>query len=132
MKEEVRVVAVEAIRDETAIMKARGYRLVTLTCVDLDPERFELLYHFDKDLKMTHLRTQAPKNAKVPSISPVYQAAFLVENEIQSLFGLMFEGLVIDYGQSLYLEGETVVTPFCKYQVAPSDGKEPADSKGNA
>ena len=115
MNEEVIPVELDTVYDETAKVKARGFRFVTMTCVDVDESRFEVLYHFDKDLTMKHFRLTVPKGRTVPSISPVYLAAFLVENEIQGLYGLMFDGLVLDYGQSLYLEEEVQTTPFCKY-----------------
>jgi ech hydrogenase subunit D len=66
---------------------------------------------------LKHLRLTVPKDAPVPSISPVYFAAFLVENEIQDLFGIRFQGLAIDYDRTLYLEAEVKKTPFCKYVV---------------
>jgi ech hydrogenase subunit D len=54
----------------------------------------------------------------------VYFAAFLVENEIQDLFGIHFKGLVLDYERTLYLDQEEKVTPFCKYSVERSDKEE--------
>jgi Ni,Fe-hydrogenase III component G len=43
--------------------------------------------------KFLFLPLTVPKDTLVPSISPVYFAAFLVENEIQDLFGIRFQGL---------------------------------------
>jgi len=102
---------------ETARIKAEGYRFVTLSCIEKDETQVEILYHFDRDLQMTHLRLTIPRTAPVPSITPVYLAAFLVENEIQDLFGLQFEGLPIDYHQTLYLEEEVKKAPLCTYSV---------------
>jgi hypothetical protein len=31
-----------------------GYRLLTLSCVDLGQAGFDILYHFDKDLRLEH------------------------------------------------------------------------------
>lgn len=102
---------------ETAKLKVEGYRLVTLTCVELDANRVDILYHFDKDFQLKHLRLTVPKALPVPSISPVYFAAFLVENEIQDLFGIRFQGLAIDYDRTLYLAEDVQTVPFCKYVV---------------
>ena len=70
---------------EVAKMKVQGYRLVTLSCMEIDETTVDILYHFDKDLELKHLRLTAAKRSPVPSISPVYFAALLVENEIQDL-----------------------------------------------
>jgi len=107
----------ETVVAEVAKIKVDGYRLITMSCVDLDEEKVDLLYHFDKDLKEKHLRMTVAKKAPVPSISPVYFAAFLIENEIEDQFGLKFDGLVLDFGGTLYLEEEVMRTPFCKYGV---------------
>lgn len=115
-------VTLEAVVDEVTKIKADGYRLITMTCVDIDEENVELLYHFDKDLKERHLRMTVAKKAPVPSISPVYFAAFLIENEIEDHFGITFDGLVLDFGGTLYLDEEVVRTPFCKYGVTRKDG----------
>ena len=106
---------IESVLGETAKLKVAGYRFVTLSCVELDEAMLEILYHFDKELDLKHLRLTVRKGVPVPSISPVYFAAFLVENEIQDLFGVCFQGLAIDYGRTFYLEGEVKETPFCKY-----------------
>jgi ech hydrogenase subunit D len=89
----------------------------------------ELLYHFDKDLKDRHLRMKIAKGASVPSISPVYFAAFLIENEIEDQFGVKFDGLVLDFGGTLYLEEEVMRTPFCKYGVTRTDGAAGGEAK---
>ena len=106
---------------EVAKLKVAGYRFVTISCVETSAEVVELLYHFDKDFNLRHLRLGVPHGAQVPSISPLYFAAFLVENEIQDLFGLCFDGLVIDYGRTLYLDGDLQATPFCKYSLKAAD-----------
>ena len=98
-------------------MKRSGYRLVTLTAVDLNEDEVDLIYHFDRELTLQHFRVNVSKSRPVPSISGVYFAAVLVENEIQDQFGLRFDGLALDYEAGLYLEEEAGRTPFCKYGV---------------
>jgi ech hydrogenase subunit D len=126
MREEITPVSAEALVGEAATLKVLGYRLVTLTCTEIDADTLDILYHFDKDLRLKHLRLTAPKSAAVPSISPVYFAALLVENEIQDFFGLRFEGLAVDYGGTLYLEEEAIKTPYCRFSLrtaAPVSGQ---------
>lgn len=125
MREEIMAVSAEALVGEVARLKVLGYRLVTLSCTELDASTVDILYHFDKDLGLKHLRLTALKAEAVPSISPVYFAALLVENEIQDFFGLRFEGLVLDYRGMLYLEEEALKTPYCRFSLrtaAPVSG----------
>lgn len=117
MIENIRDVSPQTLRAEVEKFKGDGWRLVTMTCVELDAANVDILYHFDKDLRMEHLRMKHAKASPVPSISGTYFAALLSENEMQGHFGLCFEGLVVDYGQTLLLDGEARRTPFCKYDV---------------
>jgi ech hydrogenase subunit D len=110
-----KTITAEDVLGEVTRLKIHGYRLVTLTAVTTGPDQVEILYHFDKDLNLVHLRlTTSPADA-VPSISPVYLAAFLVENEIQDLFHIRFQDIVIDYDRKLFLTAETEDTPFCRH-----------------
>lgn len=123
MREEIIPVGAEALVGEVAKLKVQGYRLVTLSCTELDATAVDILYHFDKGLGLKHLRLTAAKTIPVPSISPVFFAALLVENEIQDFFGLQFEGLVVDYRGTLYLEEESLKMPFCRFSIRTT-GKE--------
>ena len=120
---ETTAVGSDALKGEVLRLKGDGYRLVTMTCVDLDENNVDLLYSFDKDLKMVHLRMQQLKSQPAPSISDILFAAFLVENEIQDQFGICFEGLVLNFENYLYLEEEVARTPFCKYSVIRKDAQ---------
>ena len=121
MQQEVISVSSDMLVGAVATAKVEGFRFVTMSCVELDGSSVDLLYHFDKDLALKHIRLTALKDSAVASISAVYFAAFLVENEIQDLFGIRFNGLVFDYERTLYLDEEVKVTPFCKYTVEKSD-----------
>ena len=118
MREEVVATTLDTLLGEVAKAKVDGYRFVTLSCVEVDENTVDIFYHFDKDLVMKHYRLTVPKSAAVHSISPVYFAAFLVENEIQDLFGIQFSGLAVDYQGTFYLEEEVRRTPFCRYSIA--------------
>ena len=120
MLNEVIPVSAKNLLGETAKIKAEGYRFVTLSCMTSGEDEFEILYHFDKDLRLKHFRLNVSGVKPVPSISSVYFAAFLVENEIRDLFNIYFKGLAVDYERTLYLEEEVHTTPFCKYAVTGS------------
>ena len=109
----------EKLLEKAEVFKVSGYRFVTITCLEIDENSLEMIYHFDKDLKIVHHRMHILKNEIVPSLSPVFFAAFLVENEIIDQFGVTFENLVLDFGGSLYLDDndDITATPFCKYSV---------------
>jgi hypothetical protein len=78
-----------------------GWRLVTATCVPR-PGRRSVLYHFERDETLRHLRVELAGDEGVPSIGGVYPGAFLVENEMKELQGLTVTDLAIDYGGRLY------------------------------
>ncbi len=111
----------DALKDEILRLKSQGYRLMTITAVDIDEDHVDLIYHYDKGLKLANLRLKQPKKENAPSISDVDFAAFLVENEIQDQFGICFEGLALNFANHLYLDEEVAVTPFCKYGVTRKD-----------
>jgi len=125
---EVISVSLDDIIEKVARKKVEGYRFVTMSCAELDENTIDILYHLDKDLKLINFRLTVARNAAVASISPVYFAAFLVENEMQDLFEIRFTGLVIDYERTLYLEEEVKITPFCKYSITAANRQKPIPS----
>lgn len=94
-------------------LKAEGYRLAAITC-EHDNDNFELTYHFDLEYIMKNLRVVVTKEDDLTSISQIYPAAFLIENEFQDLYGLTFKNLTIDYKGHLYLADDAPVTPMLK------------------
>jgi ech hydrogenase subunit D len=108
---------------EVARFKAEGHRLATLSCVEADDGLLEILYHFDRNFELAHLSLAVPPDKKVPSISKVFLAAFAVENEIQDLFGIRFEGLAIDYEGRFYLEETVPAAPCCRLHVSRPAGQ---------
>ena len=113
----------DSVLDEVTRLKNKGYRLVTMSCIDLGDD-FDVLYHFDLDLKMVHLRLTSPKGEHIPSISGIYLAAFLIENETKDHFGIDFDGIALDFGGNLYLEPEVKKFPFCKVSVTKKNEQD--------
>ena len=109
-------ITLDAVVPTAEEMFRDGWRLVTQSVVDLGNEGFDLLYHYDKNLSEKHFRVTSPRGTVIPSISGVYFAALLIENENRDLFGLSYDGLVLDFNRTLYLEeaGDPVTAPFCK------------------
>lgn len=130
MIDDIRDVDGESLLGEVVKFKRDGFRLVTLTAVWADADHLSILYHFDRDFKLRHLRLTTGKNGVVPSITPVCFAAFLPENEIQDGFGVRFTNLCIDYGGLLFMQ--TVEGPP-PYAAAPMRLENKGDaSKGGA
>ena len=59
----------------------------------------------------------------VPSITGVYPAAFVFENESHDLFGVSFEGISIDFGGEFY-------TVAVAYPMNPRAAACPAEPQG--
>ncbi|MDP4089821.1 MAG: NADH-quinone oxidoreductase subunit C [Bacillota bacterium] len=108
---ECKIVDKKDIVKECQELKDKGYRYVAVTCEKLE-NGLELTYHFDLNYEMTHLRVPADFKDTIPSISNVFIAAFLIENEYQDLFGLTFENLIIDYKGHLYLTADGPSVPL--------------------
>jgi ech hydrogenase subunit D len=108
-----RAVTPENLLEEVKALFQSGHRLVTATCLD-QGENFEIIYHFDKDLKLTNLRMVFPKDKEIPSITGSYLAAFLIENEMKELFNVKISGIAVDYGGKLLVTEETIATPMLK------------------
>ena len=94
-----------------------GYRFVTATCANKTEEEFEITYTFDKDYEIKNLRITATKEEEIPSISNVYFCAFLVENEMNELFGLNVTNIAINYDGHLLLTGDNLDSPLAKQQI---------------
>ncbi len=105
---------------------AEGYRLVQIGCTTLE-SAYELNYSFDKDYRFTNLRMTVAPDEEVPSISVIYPNAFLYENEIHDLFGIVVKNIAIDYAGSLYRTA--IKTPFSVEHVkVPEPPKQKAEA----
>lgn len=92
-------------------LKAEGCRFAALTCEEV-AEGFELTWHFDLDYELRNIRITVKKGENVESISGIYPAAFLIENEIQDFFGIVFDNLSIDYKGRLILSENAPAYPL--------------------
>ncbi|KAA5806203.1 MULTISPECIES: NADH-quinone oxidoreductase subunit C [Thermoanaerobacterium] len=110
-----REVTVDNLKKEVKKYHDDGYRFVTETCLNLEGQ-FKIIYTFAKgyDLDNIHIVTDG-KN--VPSVSDVYSCALLVENEIKELFGVEFDGLVVDFGGNLMLGESSPISPQADIEI---------------
>jgi len=104
------IISVDGLLNQVRALKEHGWRLVQIGATRL-PEQVELTYSFDLESRLVNLRVLVPADAAiVPSISSVYWAAFLYENEIHDLFNVRVEGMAVDFHGNLYQT--TVPFPF--------------------
>jgi Ni,Fe-hydrogenase III component G len=101
----------DTVVGEVMNMKNDGQRLVTFSTYQ-EGDRIGILYHFDKDLENTHLRMVVDMDKPIPSVSGVYFAAMLVENEIRDQWNVEFDGLVLDFNRTLLLDPEVTQVPL--------------------
>lgn len=105
---------------------AAGHRLVQLHATTLI-DAIEINYTFADGSDLLTWRLAVPAQGTLASISHVYPAAFLYENEIHDLFGISFTSMSIDYNGGLYRLA--VPTPYAPVKPAAdedsADGLEP-------
>jgi ech hydrogenase subunit D len=101
-------------------------RLVTTVCNDLG-DKLEATYYFNESpaMTMSAVRIVVDKDEVVPSISKIYLAAVLNENEMKEMFGMKLNDIAIDFGGHMLLAQDSPVTPMLK----KSD--EPVEKKGS-
>ena len=105
MTELFECITAENLLSEVLQKKDDGYRLIQMCATGAELST-ELLYSFGKDYDLSHLKLNLEeKNQSLPSISEIFAPAFLYENEIHDLFGVVFRQLSLDYKGSLYRTG---------------------------
>jgi ech hydrogenase subunit D len=110
---------IESLVGRVAELRAEGWRLVQIGATAMG-QVLELNYSFDRQGTLLNLRLTVPgTGARVPSISSVYWCAFIYENEIHDLFGLVVEGMAMDFGGHFYQT--RVRFPFAC--TVPDDGR---------
>lgn len=95
---------------EAQKLNDNGYRFIIMDVVETS-DNFEIIYEFGKDYDMTTLRLTVARGAEIPSISPIFFNALLIENENQDLYGLKYKDLVVDFGGRLYMALDEVEAP---------------------
>ena len=96
--------AIDQVATIAADYKARGWRFVQL-CASTLEDSVELLYTYqsmDHDAGLEGVRVNVPDGMSVPSITASYPAAFVFENETHDLFGVMVDGINIDFNGEFY------------------------------
>lgn len=117
------------VLEKVASLLPRGYRFVTMTAVD-STTHFDIYYHFDLEFKLVTYRLELGKEETLLSISKIWFAALIVENEIQDLFGITVTGMEIDYQKRFLLAADAPEKPFCRVPGVGVSIIEPAKAGG--
>ena len=119
-------IGIERLLPEVDALRSAGWRIIQILCIS-SPEGNELSYSFGLGLEMRSLRIRLPAEApaavsKVPSITALYPAAFLYENEIRDLFGVSIERIAGDWdGKVFDVAGDR---PFSKVTIKAISSEE--------
>lgn len=132
--EEFSPLALGDLRREAAFLKADGWRFVQTHAVSTD-EGIDLYYSFMKDGLLRNLRIEAVTPADVvPSITDMFLAAFVFENEARELFGVNMGPIAIDFGGAMYApavgDPMTILTP--EQKAARDKARKAATAKAAA
>lgn len=96
---------------EAAVRKVEGWRFIQTHAVNTD-DGIDLYYSFMKDGVIENLRVQGVKDEPVPSITDMFLAAFVFENEARELFGVNMQDIAIDFHGGLYAPAEQAPMTF--------------------
>ncbi len=79
------------------MLRHEGWRLVHISATPTG-DQIEVNYGFDRLGVYQTLRVTLPASApRLPSISRIYWAAFVYENEMHDLFDVEVEGMAVDF-----------------------------------
>ncbi|MCR5775737.1 MAG: NADH-quinone oxidoreductase subunit C [Lachnospiraceae bacterium] len=90
-------------------VRVDGYVIMQICATKID-ESYEVLYSFGKDYDVRHVKITIEPGTHIPSITDIFPAAYLYENEMHDLFGIEIDGINHDYKGGLYRTA--VETPF--------------------
>lgn len=108
----VETIAIGELLPKVIEKKVALWRLVQICSVYLkDSDTYELSYSFtNEDYEFITYRLVIRSDVEIPSITQIYRAAFLYENEMSELFGVKIKIIAKDYHDKLYRINEE--TPF--------------------
>ena len=93
-------------------MKAQGARFIQTHAVNTD-DGIDLYYSFMKDDAIVNYRIAGvTPDVAVPSITDVFLAAFVFENEARELFGVDMRDIAIDFQGAMYAPAEQAPMTF--------------------
>ena len=113
-------------------MRAEGARFVQVHAVNGE-DGVDLYYTYDRAGTLANYKIAAiTKDDVVPSISDVFLAAFVFENEARELFGIDLRDIAIDFGGNMYTLAETEPMTYLSPELAAAKAKARAAALAKA
>lgn len=112
--QDFRSIPLDKLIDTCKERKNEGYRLAQL-CPRLErDDSITLIYTFVKESEMINYKVSGIKKGvtEVPSVTELFIAAFVFENEAHDLFGVNVVGNLIDFQGKFYSFAEGVEAPM--------------------
>lgn len=112
--QDFRSIPLDKLIDTCKERKNEGYRLAQL-CPKLErDDSITLIYTFVKESEMINYKVSGIKKGvtEVPSVTELFIAAFVFENEAYDLFGVNVVGNLIDFQGKFYSFAEGVEAPM--------------------
>lgn len=112
--QDFRSISLDKLIDTCKERKNEGYRLAQL-CPKLErDDSITLIYTFVKESEMINYKVSGIKKGvtEVPSVTELFIAAFVFENEAHDLFGVNIVGNLIDFQGKFYSFAEGVEAPM--------------------
>lgn len=112
--QDFRSIPLDKLIDTCKERKDEGYRLAQL-CPKLErDDSITLIYTFIKESEMINYKVSGIKKGvtEVPSVTELFIAAFVFENEAHDLFGVNVVGNLIDFQGKFYSFAEGVEAPM--------------------
>lgn len=107
-------ITINTLLDTCKKYKSEGYRLSQIHPVLKEDDTITLFYSFVKGSEVVNLKIEKviKDETVVPSVTSLFIAAFVYENEAHDLFGVNIEGNLIDFQGTFYSFGEGVTAPM--------------------
>lgn len=126
--QDFRSIPLDKLIDTCRERKDEGYRLAQL-CPKLErDDSITLIYTFIKESEMINYKVSGIKKGvtEVPSVTELFIAAFVFENEAHDLFGVNVVGNLIDFQGRFYSFAEGVEAPMAIVTPAQLAAREKA------
>ena len=114
LKQNFRPLALDKLIDTCKEYKEKGYRLDQLLPKLERDDSITLIYTFVLDSEIVNFKISGIKKNEtvVPSVTELFIAAFVFENEAHELYGVNIEGNVLDFKGNFYKFPEGVEAPM--------------------
>ena len=113
-------------------MREQGARFVQIHAVNGE-DGVDLYYTYDQEGTLTNYKVAGlTKDDIIPSVSDVFLAAFVFENEARELFGIDLRDIAIDFGGNMYTLAETEPMTYLSPELAAAKAKARAAALAKA